>query len=60
MQNALTPAIVWSGLRSASALANAATRSALEGTSFGDNLIEALPDVIGNAVGGAHWCEFWG
>lgn len=45
---------------SASAFANAATRSALDGTSFGDNLIEALPDVIGNAVGGAIGANFGG
>lgn len=30
----------------ASAIANAATRSALSGTSFGDNLVAAIPDVI--------------
>ncbi len=36
---------------SASAIANAATRSALSGTSFGDNLLAALPDVIGATIG---------
>ncbi len=36
----------------ASAIANAATRSALNGSSFGDNLRAAIPDVIGQAVGG--------
>ena len=35
----------------ASAIANAATRSALSGTNFGDNVIRALPDAIGNAIG---------
>ena len=35
----------------ASAIANAATRSAIEGSSFGDNIIAAIPDVIGQAVG---------
>jgi YD repeat-containing protein len=35
----------------ASAMANAATRSALLGTSFGDNLMRALPDAIGQTVG---------
>ena len=37
---------------SAVAIANAATRSAIEGSSFGDNIIAAIPDVIGQAVGG--------
>jgi hypothetical protein len=37
----------------ADAIANAATRSAIEGSSFGDNLIAAIPDVIGNAIGRA-------
>lgn len=37
----------------ASGIANAATRSALNGESFGDNLMAALPDIIGQAVGGA-------
>jgi len=37
----------------ASALANAATRSAVSGNSFGDNLIAALPDAIGGALGRA-------
>ena len=36
----------------ASAIANAATRSALNGTSFGDNVMRALPDAIGQTVGG--------
>ena len=36
----------------ASGLANAATRSVLEGTDFGDNIIAALPDIIGNTIGG--------
>ncbi|ARR56354.1 hypothetical protein HY78_24295 [Rhizorhabdus wittichii DC-6] len=35
----------------ASAMANAATLSALEGTSFGDNILRALPDAIGQTVG---------
>ncbi len=41
----------------ASLLANAATRSAIEGSNFGDNIIAALPDaissVLGRALGGA-------
>jgi len=37
----------------ASGIANAATRSAINGNSFGDNLTAALPDIIGQAVGGA-------
>ena len=36
-----------------SALANAATRSAIDGSSFGDNLVAAIPDVIGQAIGDA-------
>ncbi len=34
-----------------SAMANAAARSLITGTSFGDNLIAALPDVIGGTIG---------
>ena len=37
----------------ASAIANAATRSAIDGTNFGDNIIAAIPDVIGGAIGNA-------
>jgi hypothetical protein len=33
------------------AIANAATRSALTGTSFGDNILAAIPDVIGQTIG---------
>ena len=36
----------------ASALAQAATRSLLEGTSFGDNLMAALPSTVAGMVGG--------
>jgi hypothetical protein len=35
----------------ASAIANAATRSLAEGSSFGDNVLAALPDVIGSTIG---------
>jgi hypothetical protein len=35
----------------ASALGNAATRSLINGSDFGDNVIAALPDVIGGAIG---------
>ena len=34
----------------AASVANAATRSAIEGSSFGDNIIASIPDVIGNAL----------
>jgi hypothetical protein len=34
-----------------SAVANAAARSLVTGTSFGDNLLAALPDVIGGTIG---------
>jgi hypothetical protein len=35
----------------ADAIGNAATRSLLEGSDFGDNIAAALPDVIGGAIG---------
>lgn len=34
-------------------LASAATRSAIEGSNFGDNIMAALPDAIGSVVGNA-------
>ena len=37
----------------AGGLANAAARSLLDGTSFGDNILAALPDIIGQTVGDA-------
>lgn len=37
----------------AGSIADAATRSLIDGTDFGDNLIAALPDVIGQTVGNA-------
>jgi hypothetical protein len=33
-------------------ISNAATRSLLEGSDFGDNLMAALPDIIGQTIGG--------
>ncbi len=36
----------------AGGIANAATRSVIEGTDFGDNLMAALPDIIGQTIGG--------
>jgi hypothetical protein len=36
---------------SAGAIANAGARSLIEGSDFGDNLIAALPDIIGSTVG---------
>ena len=39
--------------QTAATLASAATRSALEGSNFGDNIINALPDVIGQTFGTA-------
>ncbi|MEY2925663.1 MAG: hypothetical protein RL367_140, partial [Pseudomonadota bacterium] len=41
------------GVSMARALANAATRSIIEGTDFGDNIIAALPDTIAQTVGDA-------
>jgi len=35
----------------AGGIANAATRSAINGNSFGDNLRAAIPDIIGQAIG---------
>ncbi|MFC4291592.1 LysM peptidoglycan-binding domain-containing protein, partial [Sphingorhabdus arenilitoris] len=37
----------------ASAFASAATQSAIEGSSFGRNLVAAIPDVVGQIAGGA-------
>jgi hypothetical protein len=37
----------------AGGLAGAATRSLIDGTSFGDNILAALPDVIGSTIGNA-------
>lgn len=36
----------------AALIANAATRSAISGNSFGDNILAALPDTLGNLLGG--------
>jgi len=41
------------GASSAAVIASAATRSAIEGTSFGDNIEAGLPDVIGQVLGSA-------
>ncbi len=38
---------------SAAAIGNAATHSLIEGTDFGDNIMAALPDVIGQTIGEA-------
>ena len=38
------------GTSGASMLANAATRSVVEGTDFGDNVLAALPDLIGQTI----------
>lgn len=37
----------------ASALASAATRTLIDGSDFGDNILAALPDVIGQTIGDA-------
>jgi hypothetical protein len=39
------------GVSMANMLGNAATRSLVEGSDFGDNIIAALPDVIGQTIG---------
>ncbi|MBT9445301.1 MAG: hypothetical protein IV086_06345 [Hyphomonadaceae bacterium] len=41
------------GANGANALANAATRSLIEGTDFGDNMLAAIPDVLGQTIGNA-------
>ena len=41
------------GTSAASSIANAATRSAVEGSSLGRNIVAAIPDVVGQALGGA-------
>jgi YD repeat-containing protein len=41
------------GTYGANAFGNASTRSLLSGTSFGDNIIAALPDVLGQTIGNA-------
>ena len=37
----------------ASGLANAAVRTLIDGSDFGDNILAALPDVLGQTIGGA-------
>jgi hypothetical protein len=37
----------------ASGIANAATRSLIEGSDFGDNMLAALPDILGQTIGEA-------
>ena len=49
------------GVRTAaSALASAATRTAIDGSSFGQNIIAAIPDVVANALKGAVGACFTG
>ena len=48
--NSLNNHLAHLGVSGASMLANAATRSILEGTDFGDNVLAALPDVIAQTV----------
>lgn len=38
-------------LSMANSIANAATRSLLQGTDFGDNILAGLPDVLGSTIG---------
>jgi YD repeat-containing protein len=40
------------GAGMASDIADAATRSVIDGSDFGDNLLAALPDIIGQTIGG--------
>jgi hypothetical protein len=49
----IQPATRFNGVlaEAAGAIAGAATRSAVSGTNFGDNLLAVLPDVIGDTIG---------
>jgi YD repeat-containing protein len=49
--NSLANHLTHAGAAGASAIGNAAVRSLINGTNFGDNLIAALPDVIGSTIG---------
>lgn len=40
-------------VNTASGIANAASRSVIEGTDFGDNIMAALPNVLGSTIGNA-------
>jgi hypothetical protein len=51
MKNGLDPFAAQMFSSGASAIANAAMRSLVRGSDFGDNLIAALPDVIGATLG---------
>ena len=49
--NTLRNYLARTGADAVSLMANAATRSAISGTSFGDNVLASLPDVIAQTVG---------
>ncbi len=51
VDNSLRNHLSHAGVSAASAIAGAATRSVLTGTSFGDNVMAVLPDVIGSTIG---------
>jgi hypothetical protein len=51
-RNALDNHLAHLGTSGAAMLANAATRSLLEGTDFGDNVLAALPDVLAQSLFG--------
>lgn len=52
LDSSLNNMVTHLGIGTASLIASAATRSAIEGTSFGDNVLAGLPDVIGQVMGG--------
>jgi hypothetical protein len=49
----LSPGATGFVARSAGSLVSAAARSLIEGTSFGDNVLMSLPDVLGTTIGNA-------
>ena len=49
----LSNVMTHAGVGAASSIAGAATRSAIEGSNLGRNIIAGLPDVIGQAIGSA-------
>lgn len=53
LSGALGPELARGAVSGASAVVNAAARSLIDGSDFGDNVMAALPDVIGQTIGEA-------
>jgi YD repeat-containing protein len=51
--NSISNHVGHAGVSAAAAVAGAAARSLVDGTSFGDNILATLPDVIGGTIGDA-------